>query len=356
MVDVYETQVKVKFDIPTGEVDKIKNIAGSALGGLGKLGAAAGVAGAIVMSSPSLQNTLNKIVKSVMMLLRPIGDIIAVGLRPIIDILRPIGLFFRILMKPYIRKAMEAMRVGRGFMAKGAYGQAAESYALGVGFLLKPIFDMMVTQATIMVQGVIAGLKVLGTSLLDALGAHKLADRFGAVMDGMIQKVGTVGANIIVETDVMMEEMLVRLKQGYENMKDLTDVSMRGMNQIMGEQFINILNVATNFFAPSLESTTNQMFDDILNYGRERVNELNRMLNQPTRSTSGGGGGFVSRTEWARTTQLANQVGVSEGLAAKMNEISINYYGVTPDQVKEEVERGVSNALRSGGGGSSGAG
>jgi hypothetical protein len=294
-MDVYETQVKLSFVVPTGEVDRIKGLIGSALspslggkvGGMGKLmggaigkaGLALGAAGAIVMSSPSLQKTLEHIMKSVMLLIRPIGDIISIGLRPIIDILRPVGMFFRILIKPYLTKAMEAMRLGRGFMAAGEPLLAASAYALGAEFLLKPFFDMMVTVATISVQGVLWGIKMLGEGLLAVLDPLDVVrTSFGDTMDKAIQYVGEGGARIITETSLTMERWLVNLKVAYSEMETTSKTSMQLTSGFVGEGFIRIIQAATNFFAPNLEFATNTMFDNIVNYGIRKVNELNDIL------------------------------------------------------------------------------
>jgi len=299
MPEAFETQVKLKFVVPTGEVDRVKKIveaamstsftkklggAGAMFGGLpiGKMAMAGGIAGALVVSSPQLQNTLNILIKTVGLILRPLGDIIAVGLRPIIDILRPIGMFFRILIKPYIDAAKQAMKLGRQFMAKGEYGLAAESYALGAGFLLKPFLDQMITAATITIQGILAGIKFLGMGLLAVFAPWSDASvKFGEGMDRMILDVGLAGAGIITETSVLMYGWLAELQKGYDLIKNQANVNMNTTAGYAGEGFVRIIQAATHFFVTStvVESQIDSMFDSVVEYGRKKVEELNALLN-----------------------------------------------------------------------------
>jgi len=311
MADIYKTEVELKFKVPKGETDRINRVIQSALSpsimgkvkgmapmmggmkgmaGMGALGAAAGGAAAIVMSSPSLQNTLKHLVKTVMLLIRPIGDIIAIGLRPLIDIMRPIGIFFRTLIRPYLKKAMDAMRLGRGFLAKGEYGKAAESYALGASFLLKPIFDMMVTVSAISIQGILAGIKVLGQALISIVPfTEDVNMAFGEMMDETILNVGTGGARIIRDTEIMMTEWLATLKTEYKNLEVATDTHTTTMSTLAGEGFIRMIQGATAFWITSetVKSEVETMFDDIVIYGEKKINELNSLMEKkPSRSWS----------------------------------------------------------------------
>jgi len=341
---------------------RLKGVGGMAGGMLGKAGLALGAVGAIVMSSPMLQNTLQTLIKTVMLLIRPIGDILAIGLRPIIDILRPIGLFFRILIKPYLSKAMEAMRLGRGFLMAGEYEKAAEAYALGIGFLLKPFFDMMVTVSTISVQGVLAGIKLLGEGLLAVLDPLGLVrDEFRNTMDSAIISVGLGGAQIIAETSIMMEDWLTTLKIEYANMEKTTDTSMRAMTGFVGEGFIRIIQSATNFFAPSLEATTNTMFDSIVTYGIQKVNELNAKLNIATnlvseieraRQRAYGGGGTTTVTPTTTGTQY---VTVTPTTTVNVNLQGAGFF-TSVNEFANYLAKEVGFSIKSGGGGSSGAG
>ena len=316
-MDIFETQVRLNFVVPAGEVDRIKGLVGSALGGLGgKIGGigkllggaastaalAAGAAGAIVMSSPSLQNTLEHLMKVVMLMIRPIGDIVSIGLRPLLDIMRPIGLFFRILIKPYLTKAMEAMKLGRGFMAKGEYGKAGEAYALGAAFLLKPFFDEMVTVSTIAVQGILWGIKMLGEGLLAVLDPLDIIrSSFSDTMDKAIIYVGEGGARIIVETSLMLETWLVTLKAQYKEIENTANVSMTTTSTFVGEGFVRIIEAATKFFVgpESFERLAGSTFDSILTYAYQKVAELNSLLDLGQTKVNA----FGEETTWTSTVR-----------------------------------------------------
>jgi hypothetical protein len=373
MVDIFETNVKLKFVVSAGEVDRIKKLveaatSGSFLGrtkgigplvggkGMSMLGAA-GAAGAIIMSSPSLQNTLKALTRTVMMLIRPIGDIISIGLRPIIDILRPIGMFFRILIKPYIDAAKKAMTLGRKFAAKGETGLAAEAYALGVGFLLKPFFDMMVTTTTIGVQGILAGIKLLGQGLielLDPLDLFPTASRdFGTAMDKMILSVGEGGATIITDTSVMMYDWLIELQKGYDLIKNQANVQMGLTAGFAGEGFVRIIEAATSFFVTSdtVKTQIETVFDNIVEYGRKKVEELNALLNVRNITT-----GYATERERVAAMSTAERaaaatMGGTTGYWAKTGT-------VTPADIAKAVADAQVAAIKSfsGGGGTSGAG
>lgn len=105
------------------------------------LGIAAGV-GFLVSSSKMLQRVLGTIAKLIGLMLKPLGDMLAVGLMPIIMILKPIARFFNTLMRPYLRKSMAAMRAGGKFMREGNPELAFEAFGLGAQFLLQPFADL----------------------------------------------------------------------------------------------------------------------------------------------------------------------------------------------------------------------
>lgn len=114
-------------------------------GGLTKLvGIGMGVHGmlstVVSMFKPLLAVTRG-IFKTIGLILRPITDLLAIGLMPILFILRPIALFFNTLMRPYIQKAMAAMRAGGQFIQAGMPEQAVQAFALGFQFLIQPIVD-----------------------------------------------------------------------------------------------------------------------------------------------------------------------------------------------------------------------
>jgi len=134
-------------------------LAGGILGGLSDISPTlgkmlpliAGIAGGmaiLVTSSKMLQAVLGTIMKLFGLIVKPLGDILAIGLMPIIFILKPIALFFNTIMRPYLLKAMAAMRAGGEFIAQGKPGEAMGAFILGAQFLMKPFFDMVVRGVT----------------------------------------------------------------------------------------------------------------------------------------------------------------------------------------------------------------
>jgi len=76
-------------------------------------------------------NGLKPLITGIGILLRPIRDILMIGLMPLLYIMRPIGIFFRTLMKPYYQKAMALMRTGAMLQKSGDFGGAMEAYSMG---------------------------------------------------------------------------------------------------------------------------------------------------------------------------------------------------------------------------------
>jgi len=130
---------------------------GDIVGGIGKLlGPLLIIAGAVTMmvkSSAMLQGALKGIGKILMLILRPIGDILGMALIPLLYVLKPVGVFFNTLMRPYIRKAMAAMRAGGALMKAGKPEEAMGAFVTGAEFLLKPFLDVSVKVAGEMMGG-----------------------------------------------------------------------------------------------------------------------------------------------------------------------------------------------------------
>lgn len=122
---------------------------------LGLLGVIAGAITLLVKSSALLQGVLGGIGKLLMLIIRPLGDILGVALMPLLYIMKPIGIFFNTLMRPYLQKAMAAMKAGGALMKEGDVEGAMGAFALGGQYLLKPYFDMMVRGSEVIVSGLI---------------------------------------------------------------------------------------------------------------------------------------------------------------------------------------------------------
>jgi hypothetical protein len=239
-----------------GDVAKGSSSGGgsSMLSGLGKaLAPLATIAGGIallVSSSGALQGTLKGILQSVMLIVRPIGDLVAVGLMPIIAILRPIGMFFKILLAPYIAKAREAMNLGRKLQAKGEDVAAAGAYALGVTYVLKPFFDMFVSGFTILTETIAYIIKKLGDVILgglDGILGTSMASKWDEIMNGALDIIANGGIRIINDTNAWMGDQLEIYKTHWESVKGLANVKMNGIGLEIGSGFINIITATTSY-------------------------------------------------------------------------------------------------------------
>lgn len=224
---------------------------GGLLGMVGKALAPLAALALILESSKLLQGTLKKIMTLVSQIIQPIGDIISVGLQPIIGILRPIGIYYRTLMQPYIKKAMEAMNVGNKLARTGDAGGAASAYALGIGFLLKPQFDMIVAGMTLAIEGILYGIKALGSLMIDVFSpvlnlfgmmpdtAKTIKTMWEGSMDSLITWTGNMGKSVIKATDNAMASQLSILKQSAidanTEWKSIQSAGNTGMKNLKGE-------------------------------------------------------------------------------------------------------------------------
>lgn len=155
---------------------------GSTAKGIGKLGGAMGIMLTIAMAVKTMMSMifsvgfknlfsiLGKIFKVIGLIIKPVGDLLAVGLLPILYILKPVGLFFRTLLRPYIKKAMEAAKLGLQFQKRGDLASAMESYALAAAYVMEPFADAALEVGKIIIKGLTIPLKILIGVVNDFLG------------------------------------------------------------------------------------------------------------------------------------------------------------------------------------------
>jgi len=123
--------------------------------------------------SPVFRKMLNTITKLVELIGRPFADLLATALYPLVVLLRPIALFFRTLIRPYIQKAMETMRKGELAFAAGEYGIATQYFGIGVMWITKGITDAFISALTEAVAGIIEFIPGLGKPVADAIRGAK---------------------------------------------------------------------------------------------------------------------------------------------------------------------------------------
>lgn len=135
--------------------------------------------------------------RAVGLIIKPLGDILGVGLMPIIDILMPIGRWFNAMMKPYMDKARAAMRAGNEEMKAGNETAAMNDWLIGGQYMMKGLSDAILTgvsQLPSLIMGMlgdalvstkIPGLTDLGAGL--SYAAEVVQGGLGEVTDGFIK-------------------------------------------------------------------------------------------------------------------------------------------------------------------------
>lgn len=130
-------------EVNMGEIKSVINVnmGGKADGGIGIPSSGTGILNSIGLGSIGkmvlllealcagmnvLTGSIRVLLKSVGMIVKPLADIIAPTILAIAMILRPIGIIFNAMMKPYYQKAMEAMKAG-GILL----GQSIEARKMG---------------------------------------------------------------------------------------------------------------------------------------------------------------------------------------------------------------------------------
>jgi len=286
--------------------------AGGILGGLGKmtmlLGAIAGGIALIVSSSKVLEGTLKQVMRLVGFLLRPIGDILAVGLMPLISILKPLGKMVNAMMRPYLQKARAAMRMGGEFMKAGEGEKAAESFMLGFAYMIKPLTDtLIIAQSHILGTIVSLPFELLGNALKglgEILGDNMIGNAFTSLGESMLNasevtknSIVNLGNKLIEMGDEVLDKKMGQLMGGLvdtsgwtkdkvvEKFGDLlteSDVMMNSFKDtISGESgYLSALNTETNTKMSSFNMTMYTYLDALDSKAATLLNSLKDKVDQ----------------------------------------------------------------------------
>ena len=122
-------------------------IGGALSGILGAVLPIAGIVGALgilISASKMLERTFGNIFKSILMIIRPIGDILSIIFMPLMLLLRPLGLFINALFRPFITEARKVMMTGMKFLSMGMKGKAAEAFGVASQLLAAPIIKILI--------------------------------------------------------------------------------------------------------------------------------------------------------------------------------------------------------------------
>ena len=101
-----------------------------------------------------LIKVVSTIAKLISLIVRPIINILALGLLPLMYMLKPIARIMNILFRPYLQKAMQAFAAGGKALSQGDTESAGKLFALGQAFLLQPILDVLLLVGQAIVQGI----------------------------------------------------------------------------------------------------------------------------------------------------------------------------------------------------------
>lgn len=114
------------------------------LGNLDKLVPIAAGIGLIVASSKALQKVLEGIGKMLMMLLRPIGDMLAALFMPLMMLIKPLAVFINALFRPYIQEARKNFRTAMKFYGMGMKEKGNEAMFTGLQLMAAPLIKLLV--------------------------------------------------------------------------------------------------------------------------------------------------------------------------------------------------------------------
>ena len=296
-------EMKIKLLIDTSQLEKaIGNlsigggqVAGASEGG-DSMAAAGAIAGAVAAGTAGILQILDKLLgsfleasgflksaftmlaKQIGLLLRPLTDMIALGLMPIIHLLRPISLFINTLMRPYIQRAMLLTAIGGQAIAKGDYELATTSFNAASRALITPFISAMISGVTTAFSFMFDMMSKLFQNIP---GLSWLGTVFAGLSDSAILAGESIQNSLMKELDtIMLGIALIAKERGYlvnENfMKTINSMiaevhSPETIENIQNEaqQFAdNFLGVATNLTDDQRTSIQDWGSDVIYEFGR----------------------------------------------------------------------------------------
>jgi len=122
----------------------ISGMLGGMSGALTGILAAVGGIAILVQSSKLLQMTIGRLMKMFMLLVRPIGDMLAVLLMPLMMLIRPLSLFVNAMFRPFIREARNAFRTGMRFFSMGMTEKGTDAMFTGLQLMAAPFLKLLV--------------------------------------------------------------------------------------------------------------------------------------------------------------------------------------------------------------------
>ena len=350
--------------LPTGSNGEgiIKNaMSGAMMPMLKALGPIA-LLGTIVSSSKAMMASLKQVFRVLQLILKPVGDILSVGLMPIIQILKPIGKLFNSLMRPYLMKAREAMKVGGKFMKEGEYGEATKAYMLGFSYMIKPFFDLMtksmgeIAKAPLRLmdlfgQGLVAlgekipvvgdAFKVMGNTLSGASEdmMTKVDNTANAIIkftdDALDTKLGEMLGTLMVKTGTATTDVIdkfntmgINTDSIAEGMKESLKIHLEKMSKLSETEAIKVKNNVISALATlSIDAGTpmSKLKEVIISYLKDTKNEANAILRNAERKREQASEAMNRAIEYAKQSY-------SLSLSSPTN-----YYGYAKDKLGQGI-------------------
>jgi hypothetical protein len=134
------------------------------------------IASVIIASSRMLQRTLGNIMKFLMMIVRPIGDMIAVLLYPLMMVIRPLALMMNTIIRPFLMEARKSFRLSMQLGRQageareaGLFGEATKLESLSADMFSTGILALGAGFGKLLINMLGGVIKVLVGSILDMM-------------------------------------------------------------------------------------------------------------------------------------------------------------------------------------------
>ena len=138
----------------------------------------------IAETSLLFQRVIHNIMKSIKLILRPIGDMLGMIFMPFMFILRVLAKLISAMWKPYRKDIMGALKIQKGFLKQfmqtgdlEALASAYESGLMAIGYMMRPFFDLMI-------EGMAAGMHMITNIVVDSV--RMLGNTFFDAIKGLI--------------------------------------------------------------------------------------------------------------------------------------------------------------------------
>jgi len=218
MADEYK--VKLKFIPDTSSLKKsLGSLGNVGVGGFGKGGGGGFGIGKSLLKIVGFLALLAPIFRVLSLILRPIKDILYIALLPILYLLRPIGIFFQTVLRPYIQRALVAQRLGLQAQAAGETGVATSMFLESARIVSLGFVDLIV-QSLAGFSGLI--LRAFGfdelASLIELSAANFSQNLLTSIDKSLLESVVSLEKSGLIDetTSELLKNIIASLTGGIE--------------------------------------------------------------------------------------------------------------------------------------------